>query len=127
MRFLPILVAVFAFLNMAAPPEKVTIQTNAICEMCKVSIEKNLLAIEGVQKAELDLVTKKVKIKFDDALVDVATLRQAIANTGYEADDVPPRPKAQANLANCCKPEELKEKTCSKSCAKTCDDEEGTK
>lgn len=107
---------------MAAPPKKVVIQTNAICEMCKVSIEKNLLALEGVQTAELDLVTKKVKVKYDDDLVDVATLRQAIANTGYEADEVPARPKAQEALAACCKPK-TDEKACAKSCAKSCDKE----
>ncbi|OAV44550.1 heavy-metal-associated domain-containing protein [Lewinella sp. 4G2] len=123
MRLLPILVAVFAFIAMAAPPKKVVIQTSAVCEMCKTSIEKNLLAIEGVAKAELDLVTKKVKIKYDDKLVDVATLRQAIANTGYAADDVPARPKAVEGLANCCKPKDTAKKGCAKSCAKTCDKE----
>lgn len=122
MRILPILVVLFAFVAMAAPPKKVTIQTNAVCEMCKTSIEKNLMALEGVVKAELDLVTKKVKIKFDDELVDVATLRQSIANSGYQADEVPARPKAVEALANCCKPKGEKQ-ACEKACAKKCDQE----
>ncbi len=104
MRNLFLLLVVFAFTAMAAPPKKVVIQTNAVCEMCKNAIEKNLYDIDGVEKAELDLVTKKVKIKYDADVVDVATLRQAIANTGYEADEVPARPKAQEALAACCKP-----------------------
>lgn len=104
MRNLLFFVALFGFFAMAAPPKKVTIQTNAICGMCETNIESGLLAIEGVKKADLDLVTKKVKIKFDADLVDVATLRQAIANVGYNADDVPARPKAQEALAACCKP-----------------------
>ena len=127
MRILPILVAVFAFLAVAAPPKKVVIQTNAICEMCKNNIEKSLSALEGVEMAELDLVTKKVKIKYDEDLIDVATLRQAIANTGYEADDVPARPKARENLADCCKKGDASEaapkKACTKassSCSKPC-------
>ena len=78
--------------------------------------------------AELDLVTKKVKIKYDEDVVDVATLRQAIANTGYEADEVPARPKAREALDACCKKGDEK-KACSggdkasadkASCAKSC-------
>ncbi len=103
MRILPFLIVLFAFVAIAAPPKKVTIQTNAICGMCKDNIESGLLALEGVLKAELDLVTKKVKIKYDADLIDVATLRQAIANTGYTADEVPARPKARESLAACCK------------------------
>ena len=98
-----LLVAFFAFIAMAAPPKKVTIQTNAICQMCQARIEGTLLKLEGVQKAELDLVTKKVKIKYDDSILDEAMLRQAIASAGYAADEVPPRPKAREALAACCK------------------------
>lgn len=108
MRNLFLFVALFGFLAMAAPPKKVTIQTNAICGMCKTNIETALAGVEGVQMAELDLVTKKVKIKYDGKVVDEAALRQAIANTGYNADDVPARPKAQEALDACCKPKDMK-------------------
>ncbi len=118
MRNLFLFVALFGFLAMAAPPKKIVIQTNAMCGMCETNIETSLMAIEGVKKADLDLVTKKVKIKFDDKLVDIATLRQAIANTGYDADDVPARPKAQEALAACCKPK--KAAACCADKAKAC-------
>jgi copper chaperone CopZ len=121
MRNLFLFVALFGFLAMAAPPKKIVIQTNAICGMCKTNIEESLGALEGVKKVELDLVTKKVKVKYDDKVLDVATLRQAIANTGYNADDVMARPKAQEALAACCKPKKAASACCSdkaKSCAK---------
>lgn len=120
MRNLLFIVAL-GFFAMAAPPKKIVIQTNAICGMCETNIETGLLAIEGVQKADLDLVTKKVKIKYDADLVDVATLRQAIANVGYNADDVPARPKAQEALAACCKPKKAAAACCAdktKACKK---------
>ena len=104
MRNLFFLVLAVGLFAMAAPPKKIVIQTNAICGMCKTNIETSLAALEGVKSAELDLVTKKVKIKYDKDVLDAATLRQAIANTGYSADDVPARPKAQEALAACCKP-----------------------
>lgn len=118
MQFLILLVSFFSF---AATPaatapaidgdklEKVTIKTSAVGEMCKVTIEKALYALEGVEKAELDLVTKKVKVKYDADMVDVATMRQAISAAGYDADDIPARPKAKAALPKCCK----KGKSCS--------------
>ncbi|MFT6001095.1 MAG: mercuric ion binding protein [Neolewinella sp.] len=116
MRQLFLFVALFGLIAMAAPTEKITIQTNAICGMCKTSIESSLTALEGVKSAELDLVTKKVKIKYDDKVLDAATLRQAIANTGYNADDVPARPKAQEALAACCKPKDASAKGADGAC-----------
>ena len=128
MRFLTLIVAVFTLAAMAAPPKKVVIQTNAICAMCKTNIETALSTLEGVVKAELDLVTKKVKIKYDEDIIDVATLRQAIANTGYTADEVPARPKAREALAFCCR-KDVETKTGSaksgKNCATSCTDKEG--
>lgn len=98
------IVVFFAFTATAAPPQKITILTNARCEMCQNAIERTLFALDGVKKVRLDLVTKEVKIKYDDAVVTDAQLRQAIAAIGYDADDVPARPKAQEALADCCKP-----------------------
>ncbi len=83
--------------------QRVKIKTSAICDMCKVSIERALLKLQGVQTAELDLVTKKVNIRYDADQLSVATLRQAIAAVGYDADEVTARPKAYDSLAACCK------------------------
>lgn len=112
MRLLLILVTLFSFT--AAPfaanlpteggkTKKITITTSAVCGMCKTTIEKALVALDGVKSAELDEVTKKVKVKYDESKVDAATLRQAIAAVGYDADDVPARQKAYDKLAGCCK------------------------
>ncbi|MEL7161935.1 MAG: heavy metal-associated domain-containing protein [Bacteroidota bacterium] len=103
MRLFLAIITLFAFTAMAPPTEKVSIQTNACCETSQYLIEKALFALDGVKKCELDLVTKKVKIKYDEAKIDVATLRQAISATGFEADDLPARPKAYAALPKCCK------------------------
>lgn len=118
MRQLILFIALFGIIAMAAPPKKITIQTNAQCEMCQSRIEKVLFDLEGVKRAELDLVTKKVKIKYDAAVVDVATLRQAIAAVGYNADDIPARPQAQAKLDDCCKPKAGKACCADKACKK---------
>lgn len=112
MRILLILVTLFSFT--AAPfaagaplndgkTKKITIKTSAVCGMCKTTIEKALNAVEGVKDADLDVVTKKVKIKYDESKVDAATLRQAISAAGYDADEIPARKKAFDALDDCCK------------------------
>ena len=103
--FFSILLLTFAAVSPVNKIEKAVIKTNAICGMCKATIEKALFALEGVESANLDLVTKKVKVRYDAELLNEATLRQAISAAGYAADDVPARPKAREGLPGCCKTE----------------------
>ena len=87
----------------AVGDKTVKIQTNAVCGMCKDRIESTIGALEGVQSVRLDLTTKKVKIKYDEAKQSEASLRLAITKIGYAAADVAPDAEAQAALPACCK------------------------
>jgi len=82
--------------------QTVKIQTTAVCGMCKDRIESVLGAAEGVESVRLDLTTKKVKIKFDDAKQSVASLRMLISSIGYAADDVDANLEAYDELPGCC-------------------------
>lgn len=82
--------------------ETITIKTSAICESCKARLEKSLKATEGVEEAILNLNNKKMKIKYDPSKTNPDKLREAIANTGYDADDVKKNPKAYDGLPMCC-------------------------
>ena|ERR1019366_1234171 len=87
--------------------ETVTIQTSAICESCKKRIEKAVKATDGVQEANLNLNNKKIKVKYDPALVSPDQIRTAIANTGYDADYIKKNEEAFNKLPMCCQhPEE---------------------
>ena len=90
----------FAF---TAGLKTVKIQTSAVCGMCKDRIESTLTQVAGVEDVRLDLTTKKVKIKYDDALQSEASLRAIIAKIGYAADDVPADAEGYAALPGCCK------------------------
>jgi Copper chaperone len=81
----------------------IKIQTSAVCEMCKDLIESSLGALEGVNFVELDLTTKKVKIKYDDSVQSEASLRLALSKIGYSADEVPADKAAFEELPGCCK------------------------
>lgn len=82
--------------------ETVTIQTSAICGSCKARLEKTLKATEGVEEAMLNLNNKKIKIKFDPAKTNADKLREVIANTGYDADNVKKNEEAFKKLPECC-------------------------
>jgi mercuric ion binding protein len=53
------------------------------CPLCTSAVKKSLVNLEGVQRAEVRLNTKRAKVWHDDALSDTA-LKAAIATTGYE-------------------------------------------
>lgn len=94
--------ATVVLLTAAVGFKTVKIQTTAVCGMCKDRIEGVLGEVEGVESARLDLVTKKVKIKYDDALQSEASLRAIISQIGYGADDVPGDQAAHDALPGCC-------------------------
>lgn len=89
-------------LTAAVGLKTVKIQTTAVCGMCKDRIERVLGEVDGVESARLDLTTKKVKIKYDDALQSEASLRSIISRIGYGADDVAADAEAHAALPGCC-------------------------
>lgn len=90
----------------SAGDKTVKIQTNAVCGMCKDRIESTIGALDGVQSVRLDLTTKKVKIKYDEAVQSEASLRLAITKIGYSAEELAPDAEAQAALPGCCKPDD---------------------
>lgn len=101
------LVLVTFLSSFAANPksEVVTIQTSAICESCKARIEKALKNTDGVLTANLNLNDKKIKVKFNPDKTSVDQIRNVIANTGYDADNVKKTPEAFNKLPRCCQKE----------------------
>jgi copper chaperone CopZ len=81
----------------------VDIQTSAQCEMCKERLEKALMAEAGIKSAILDLETKKMKVVYNSNKISDTQIRQVIANTGYDADNVGANTKVYDSLPNCCK------------------------
>lgn len=54
------------------------------CTHCKMSVEKALKTLDGVQDAAVNLEAKTVAIDFDPAMVSAENLKKTISNTGYE-------------------------------------------
>ncbi|MCU0323675.1 MAG: heavy-metal-associated domain-containing protein [Spirosomaceae bacterium] len=96
-------ISVFSVAFKVTPPAKVKIKTSAICEMCKERIEKQLAFTKGVEDANLDLKDKVVTISYNAKKTDVAKLKKAINDAGYDADETASNPKSYEKLPSCCK------------------------
>src|SRR5436305_14253648 len=69
--------------------QTVTIKTPTVqCESCKKRIEDYLTREEGVTKAVVDYKRKVAKVTFYTDRTTVENIKTAIANVGYDADDV---------------------------------------
>ena len=85
-------------------PVAVTISTPTVqCEMCKKRIEDYLKYEEGVASIVVDFKQKKTKVSYLTDRTNLENIKTAIANAGYDADDVKAEPDAYEKLPKCCK------------------------
>ena len=82
--------------------KKAKIMTTAQCNMCKKTIEKAVNDLDGIELAELDVTSKKLKVKYDSAKLSLQAIRERIASVGYQADDVKAIKEAYNALPGCC-------------------------
>lgn len=54
------------------------------CDHCKAAIEGALRGLAGVDRAEVSVPERTVTVDYDPALVDLAAIRAAIEEQGYE-------------------------------------------
>jgi len=86
------------------PVQTVTIQTPTInCEDCKKRIEDDLKRVDGVQKIVVDYKRKTAKVTFITDRTNIEYIKTAIANIGYDADDVKANPESYNRLPKACK------------------------
>ena len=72
------------------------------CKMCKKTIETSALSLDGVHKAIWDVKTKQIDLVYDDQLVELTTIHNTIASSGYSTDLVYLNQEAYDNLPMCC-------------------------
>ncbi len=84
--------------------QKVIIKTPTVqCEMCKEKIEKYLSREPGVSAVTVDYKKKTTTVAFLTDRNNIEQLKTAIANAGYDADDVTAEESAYNKLPKCCK------------------------
>jgi periplasmic mercuric ion binding protein len=84
--------------------ETATIKTPTVqCEECKKRIENYLSREEGVMKVVVDYKKKITKVTYVVDRTTYENVKTAIANCGYDADDVTADADAYKKLPTCCK------------------------
>ncbi|MBI1342816.1 MAG: copper chaperone [Terrimonas sp.] len=86
------------------PLETVKIKTPTVgCESCKSRIEEYLKRYDGVTYVNVNWRRKETTVKFLTNRTNIEMIKAAIANAGYDADDVPANPDAYKRLPKTCK------------------------
>ena len=73
------------------------------CGSCKKNVTKALKKVDGVKDVNVNLDTKEAKVTFDNSVVNVSQLEDAITAAGYDANDKKADAKAYEKLDECCK------------------------
>lgn len=54
------------------------------CMHCQLRVKKSVEAVEGVQRADVNLQTKQVTVDFEEGKTNLEKVKAAIRETGYE-------------------------------------------
>ncbi len=85
-------------------PVTVKISTPTVqCEKCKKTIEDYLKYEEGVTNVVVDFKQKFAKVTYLVDRTNLENIKTAIANTGYDAEEIKADTDAYNKLPKCCK------------------------
>jgi len=73
------------------------------CDMCKERIETYLKRYDGVTSVNVNVKRKETTVKYLTDRTNIENIKTAIANAGYDADDIVANPDAYKALPKCCK------------------------
>ncbi|OQY94289.1 MAG: hypothetical protein B6D37_08530 [Sphingobacteriales bacterium UTBCD1] len=76
---------------------------NARCEECKSKIESYLKLYDGIVTINVNFHKGETTVKYVTDRINIEEIKTAIANTGFDADDVPANPEFYKLLPKCCK------------------------
>jgi periplasmic mercuric ion binding protein len=73
------------------------------CGMCKEKIETYLKRYDGIQSVVVNYKRKEATVKFLTDRITEEDIKAAIANAGYDANEVAANPESYQKLPKCCK------------------------
>jgi copper chaperone CopZ len=76
---------------------------NALCEACKTRIETYLKRYDGVISINVNFRRGETTVKYLTDRTNIEEIKTAIANIGYDADDITANPEAYKRLPITCK------------------------
>lgn len=102
---LALLIGVAGTASAQLPPQMTaTIKTPTVqCDKCKDRIENYMKHEDGVVKINVDYKKKTTTVTWRTDRTNIENIKTAIANVGYDADDVTAEPDSYKRLPPCCK------------------------
>ncbi len=102
------LILLFAISNAGVSQTKAVLTAviktpNALCETCKSKIETYLKRYDGVLEVNVNYRKGETKVKWVTDRINIEEIKTAIANAGYDADDVPANEDSYNRLPKSCK------------------------
>ena len=73
------------------------------CDKCKDRIENYMKHEDGIVKINVDYKKKTTTVTWLSDRTNIENIKTAIANVGYDADDVTAEPDSYKRLPICCK------------------------
>lgn len=109
--FISLLAIISSFTSPNGKTETLRVKTTTycdhcmVCETCWARIENELRFTKGVKVAQstFDEKAMVISVVYDPKKTTPEKIRQAIAKSGFDADDVKADPKGQSKLDTCCK------------------------
>ena len=95
--------------SLAASAQVKAVQTVKIstptvqCEMCKNKIESYLKRYDGVHTVSVNVKKKEATVKYITDRVNEEEIKTAIANAGYDANEITANEDSYKRLPKCCK------------------------
>ena len=81
----------------------ISIGVRGNCGMCKTTIEKAALSVDGVEEASWSTATKILDIKTKSSLDSIAIkIHQAVADSGYDTELISAMEDSYSSLPGCC-------------------------
>jgi len=103
----------FCFIAISASAQQKAVLTTKIntptvqCTMCKKTIEDLLKRYDGVLsvnvKLNKDSAKRQTVVKYLTDRINEETIKTAIANAGYDANEIAANPESYKALPKCCK------------------------
>lgn len=73
------------------------------CESCKTRIETYLKRHDGVASVNVNYKRKETTVKYVTDRINEEEIKTAIANVGYDANEIAANPDSYKRLPQCCK------------------------
>lgn len=83
--------------------EEVKIESSIQCEMCSNRLDNMFADFWAVKNVDYNIEEQTITVKYNSKKTNEEEIREAIASTGYDADDLVAKEEAYQELPACCR------------------------